>query len=111
MQYIAMNQFRVAAEQAEAFESRWHQRRSLIQQFSGFEDFRLLRGHAQDGVVTYTSLSTWISKVAFEAWIRSDQFVQAHRGEPIPEGMLFGPPQLSCFEVVMTVNTESELVG
>lgn len=100
MQYIAMNQFRVAAQQAEAFEARWRQRRSLIQDCSGFEDFRLLRGDTQDEVATYTSHATWISKAAFEAWIRSDQFIQAHQGEPIPEGMLLGPPQLSCFEVV-----------
>lgn len=101
MQYIAMNQFRVAAEQAEAFEARWRQRRSFIQDFPGFEEFRLLRGETHDGVVPYASHSTWASKAAFEALTQSEQFVQAHRGEPIPEGMLLGPPQLTCYEVVV----------
>ncbi len=100
MPYVAMNQFRVSAEQAEAFEARWRKRRSFIQNFPGFEDFRLLRGEAQDGVVAYASHSTWASKDAFEAWTQSNQFVQTHRGEPLPEGMLLGPPQLACFEVV-----------
>lgn len=100
MSYIAMNQFRVAAQQAEAFEARWRQRRSLIQESSGFEDFRLLRGDTRDGVATYTSHAAWASKTAFEEWLRSDHFIQLHQGEPIPEGMFLSPPQLSCFEVV-----------
>lgn len=100
MPYIAMNNFQVAADQATQFEERWRRRRSLLQDVPGFESFQLLRGDEKDGVVHYMSHSTWASKQAFIDWTQSDSFVQAHRGEPLPKGMVQGPPQLACFEVV-----------
>lgn len=101
MEYIAMNNFQVAADQAEQFEERWRRRRSYLQGVPGFEAFHLLRGDAQDGRIHYVSHSTWASKEAFEAWTHSESFVQAHRGEPLPKGMVLGPPHVECFEVVM----------
>ena len=100
MPYIAMNNFRVAAEQAEAFETRWQRRRSFLQGVPGFTNFQLLRGDTEDGQVHYVSHSTWASRQAFEDWTKSDSFVQAHRGEPLPQGMVLGPPQVECFDVV-----------
>ncbi|ETW95466.1 antibiotic biosynthesis monooxygenase family protein [Candidatus Entotheonella palauensis] len=100
MPYIAMNNFRVSAEQTEQFEERWRKRRSFLQDAPGFEHFQLLRGDEQEGVVHYVSHSTWSSKDAFMDWTHSDSFVQAHRGEPIPKGMIQGHPQLECFDVV-----------
>jgi heme-degrading monooxygenase HmoA len=100
MQYIAMNNFQVALDQAAQFEERWRRRRSYLQGVPGFEGFRLLRGNVQDGQAHYVSHSTWASKEAFEAWTQSESFVQAHRGEPLPRGMVLGPPHLECFEVV-----------
>jgi heme-degrading monooxygenase HmoA len=98
--YIAMNQFQVDAAQATQFEERWRRRRSLLQDVPGFKTFQLLRGDETDGLVKYVSHSTWASKDAFIDWTHSDSFVQAHRGEPLPPGMVQGPPQLACFEVV-----------
>jgi heme-degrading monooxygenase HmoA len=100
MRYLAMNNFQVALDQADAFEERWRQRRSSLHEVPGFESFYLLRGAVSDGAVHYASHSTWASKEAFEAWTRSDHFVQAHRGDPLPKGMVLGHPQLECFEVV-----------
>jgi len=100
MPYIAMNHFQVSADQAELFEARWRKRRSFLQDVPGFEHFQLLRSDEQEGLVHYVSHSTWASKDAFIDWTHSDSFVQAHRGEPIPQGMLQGHPQLACFEVV-----------
>jgi heme-degrading monooxygenase HmoA len=100
MPYIAMNNFQVSADQAEQFEERWRKRRSFLQDVPGFEHFQLLRGDVQDGLIHYVSHSTWASKDAFIDWTHSDRFVQAHRGEPIPKGMLQGHPQLECFDVV-----------
>lgn len=100
MPYIAMNNFQVAADQAEHFEARWQRRRSYLQDVPGFVQFQLLRGEAQDGQVHYVSHSTWASKQAFEAWTHSDSFVQAHRGEPLPSGMVLGPPRVELFDVV-----------
>ncbi len=100
MPFIAMNNFEVAAEQAEQFEARWRRRRSYLQDTPGFERFQLLRGEVRDGVVHYVSHSTWTSPEAFERWTRSKSFVQAHRGEPLPAGMVLGPPRLERFDVV-----------
>ena len=100
MQYIAMNNFQVATDQAAQFEERWRRRRSYLQGVPGFENFRLLRGDTHDGQVHYVSHSTWASKEAFDAWTQSESFVQAHRGEPLPRGMVLGPPHVECFEVV-----------
>ena len=100
MPYIAMNNFQVAADQATQFEQRWRRRRSFLQDVPGFESFQLLRGDEKDGSVHYVSHSTWASKEAFINWTHSDSVVQAHRGEPLPKGMVQGPPQVVCFEVV-----------
>lgn len=100
MSYIAMNNFQVAAGQAEHFETRWQRRRSFLQDVPGFQQFQLLRGASQNGHVHYVSHSTWASKEAFEAWTQSESFVQAHRGEPLPKGMVLGPPRVELFEVV-----------
>ena len=100
MRYIAMNNFQIAADQIEAFEERWRRRRSYLEGTPGFESFQLLRGESHDGTIHYVSHSTWASQEAFLAWTESDSFVQAHRGEPLPRGMVLGPPHLECFEVV-----------
>jgi heme-degrading monooxygenase HmoA len=100
MSYIAMNNFQVATDQAAQFEERWQRRRSYLQGVPGFLHFQLLRGDTQDGQVHYVSHSTWASLEAFEAWTRSESFVQAHRGDPLPKGMVLGPPRLECFAVV-----------
>jgi heme-degrading monooxygenase HmoA len=100
-QYIAMNNFRVALDQAEQFEERWRHRQRLVYNAPGFVSFRLLRGEVRDGAVHYVSHATWTSKTAFEDWTRSESFVLAHRGDPLPRGMVLGPPQLECFDVVV----------
>ena len=100
MSFIAMNNFQVAAEQTTQFEERWQRRRSYLQDVPGFLNFQLLRGEARNGQVHYVSHSTWASRAAFDAWTQSESFVQAHRGEPLPKGMVLGPPQVECFDVV-----------
>jgi len=100
MQFIAMNNFQVAVEQTDQFEERWRRRRSYLHGVPGFETFHLMRGNVHEGKVHYVSHSQWASKEAFDAWTQSESFVQAHRGEPLPKGMVLGPPHLECFEVV-----------
>ena len=101
MAYITMNNFQVAADQAEAFETRWRQRRSHLQDVPGFESFLLLRGEESDGAFHYASHAVWASREAFEAWTKSENFAQAHSGDPLPEGMVLGHPKLQRFEVVL----------
>ena len=101
MAYITMNNFQVAAAQAEAFETRWRQRRTHLHEVPGFESFRLLRGAEADGAVHYASQAVWSSKEAFEAWTKSENFARAHSGDPLPEGMVLAHPKLHRFEVVL----------
>ena len=101
MAYITMNNFQVAADQAQAFEARWHERRSHLHEVPGFESFRLLRGEESEGAVHYASHAVWESREAFEAWTKSDNFARAHSGDPLPEGMVLGHPKLQRFEVVL----------
>ena len=100
MPFIAMNNFQVATDQAAHFEARWQRRRSYLQEVPGFMQFQLLRGEVEDDRVHYVSHSTWVSRAAFEAWTQSDNFAQAHRGEPLPKGMVLGPPRVELFDVV-----------
>lgn len=101
MTYVTMNNFQVAAAQSEAFEQRWRQRRSHLQDVPGFKSFCLLRGAESDDAVHYASQAVWASREAFEAWTKSDNFEEAHSGDPLPEGMVLGHPQLHRFEVVL----------
>lgn len=101
MAYITMNNFQVAADQTEAFEARWRERRSHLQEVPGFESFRLLRGEASEGAVHYASHVVWASREAFEAWTKSENFAHAHGGDPLPAGMVLGHPKLQRFEVVL----------
>jgi heme-degrading monooxygenase HmoA len=95
MRYIAMNNFQIAADQAEPFEERWRRRQSYLQGAPGFESFQLLRGESHNGTIHYVSHSTWASKEAFLAWTESESFVQAHRGEPSPKGWCLAHPILN----------------
>lgn len=100
MPFIAMNRFQVAADQARQFEDRWRHRQSRLQEVPGFLHFQLLRTDVKDGQVLYASHSTWDSREAFDAWTQSENFAQAHRGDPLPKGMVLGPPRLELFDVV-----------
>lgn len=91
-----MNRFRVAPGRGAEFEAAWRDRRSYLSEVPGFVSFKLLKG--EDG--EYISHSTWKSGAAFTAWTESEAFRKAH-GQRLPEGVLAGPPQVSCFDVVL----------
>ena len=97
--FIAMNRFQVAPGRGGDFESAWRDRKSYLNQVPGFRSFKLLKG--EGGV--YISHSTWDDEAAFVAWTESDAFRKAH-GQRLPEGVLAGPPQVSCFDVVISEN-------
>jgi len=94
--YVAMNQFRVTPGSGELFEDAWRNRQSYLSEVPGFQSFSLLRG--DDGV--YISQSFWVDEAAFLAWTESEAFRKAH-GQRLPEGVLAGPPNLACYDVVL----------
>lgn len=97
MNYFAMNRFQVAAGRSKDFEEAWRKRRSYLEEVPGFEAFWLLRG--PDG--EYISCSKWASRKAFEAWTESESFRKAHQQARLPEGVVMGPPRLSCYEAIL----------
>lgn len=101
--FIAMNRFRIAKGQEEAFERIWLGRDSRLNELPGFIAFHLLKGPAGEDHTLYASHSMWASKADFEAWTTSEQFRSAHSGAGSTPGLYLGPPQFEGFEVRQTV--------
>lgn len=94
--YIAMNRFTVHGGKGEEFEARWRDRESFLADVPGFIKFRLLKLDETH----YSSYAEWESEADFRAWTTSDSFRKAH-GQRMPEGIIAGPPNLECWEVVL----------
>lgn len=103
--YIAMNRFKVAKGQEDAFEQVWRSRQSFLSELPGFISFHLLRGATNDDHTLIASHTTWETKADFEYWTKSDQFKKAHsraddpNRAPLP---LLGHPQFEGFETVIS---------
>jgi heme-degrading monooxygenase HmoA len=96
--FIAMNNFKVADGKGPEFEEIWKNRETHLQSVPGIIRFALLRGDNGE----YVSHSTWESRAAFDAWTKSEAFVQGHRGGGQSlMGVLQGPPQVQLWESVL----------
>ena len=104
--YIAMNRFRIAPGQEEAFEQVWRTRDTFLAGVPGFIEFHLLRGPSADDHTLYASHSVWASRDAFEAWTRSEAFRKAHANAGDNKSMYLGPPRFEGFEVTQTVSAD-----
>ena len=99
--YIAMNRFQVSDELHSKFEEVWKGRDSFLHEQTGFKEFHLLRGDAENGAREYISHSTWESKNAFLAWTESEAFRKAHSSGPSLKGVVLGPPKFTGYEVIL----------
>ncbi|MCD7109143.1 antibiotic biosynthesis monooxygenase [Rhizobium sp. DKSPLA3] len=100
--YFAMNRFRIALGQEEAFEAIWKNRDSSLAENPGFKEFRLLRGEtvADEGYTLFVSSSIWNSHADFIAWTKSENFRAAHRNAGDNRALYLGPPKFEGFTVV-----------
>jgi heme-degrading monooxygenase HmoA len=98
--FVAMNRFRVAPGSEEAFEEVWRRRKGRLDEMDGFVEFHLLRGPARDDHTLYASHTIWKDQRAFEAWTRSEQFREAHKGAGANKGLYLGHPELEAFTSV-----------
>jgi heme-degrading monooxygenase HmoA len=73
---IVMNVVHVEKERQEEFERHFLGRDSRLTEAEGFAGFDLLR-RDRDG--EYVVLTRWESNEAFQAWLKSDLFKEAHR--------------------------------
>ena len=94
--YIAMNRFTLHPDKGEAFETRWRERETYLQDVPGFLRFRLLKLDETH----YSSYAEWEDEAAFLAWTTSESFRKAH-GQRMPEGVIADHPKLECWEVVL----------
>jgi heme-degrading monooxygenase HmoA len=102
--FIAMNRFKVIKGQEQAFEQRWLERESYLDQVPGFVKFHLLRGPEREEYTLYSSHTTWTSKQAFTAWTQSEQFRAAHRDAGNNRPLQLGHPEFEGFEAVQTLS-------
>lgn len=98
--FIAMNRFKVIRGEEEAFEEVWRNRDTRLREMKGFIDFHLLRGPEAEDHTLYASHTMWASRDDFEAWTRSQQFRDAHRGAGQNKPLYIGHPQFECFSAV-----------
>lgn len=88
--FVACNQFYIPDQNREAFEKRWADRESKLQEHNGFQAFIMLRrdvsqkGHGtvemKETEPTYVSTTIWKDRASFNAWRTSQSFKDAHRG-------------------------------
>jgi heme-degrading monooxygenase HmoA len=101
--FIAMNRFQVIRGEEQAFENVWLSRDTYLDGVPGFIEFHLLRGPAEEDHTLFSSHTIWRSREDFEAWTRSENFRQAHRGAGDNKPLYLGHPRFEGFEVIQTV--------
>jgi heme-degrading monooxygenase HmoA len=111
--FIAMNRFRVARGQEEAFERVWLNRDSQLNRVPGFVEFHLLKGPEAEDHTLYASHTVWQSKATFEAWTKSEEFRTAHaRAGNQSTGQLYlEHPKFEGFEVRQTIERTTAAVA
>ena len=94
----AMNRIYVVPEYAEQFEQRFRARAGLVDGMPEFIWNNVLRPvNAGDPYIVFT---LWESRAAFDAWIKSDEFVKGHaRSGMLPQEAFMQPNQLELHEV------------
>jgi heme-degrading monooxygenase HmoA len=101
--FIAMNRFQVVRGEEQAFENVWLSRDTFLDGVPGFVEFHLLRGPVEEDHTLFSSHTVWRSREDFEAWTRSENFRQAHRGAGDNKPLYLGHPRFEGFEVIQTV--------
>ncbi len=99
--FVAMNRFKVARGSEDVFEALWRNRKSYLDEVSGFQEFHLLRGPSFDDYTLFASHTIWSSRAAFDAWCESESFTKAHSQARAPAGTYLSHPEFEGFEVVL----------
>ena len=93
------NRIYVAPEYAEQFEEAFRKRAGLVDGMPGFISNQVLRPVAPGD--PYIILTLWNARTDFEAWVRSDAFLQGHaRSGTLPKEAYTAPNKLEVHEVV-----------
>ena len=100
--YVAMNRFKVFPGSEVAFEQRWSQRESDLQNCEGFQTFVLLRRDAlqADDGYNYSTLTVWKDEASFQKW-REGSSKSARKSRPLP--LFEMPPSPIFYEGVLAL--------
>lgn len=94
---ITANRVPITKGYEQEFEKRFERRLGAVDKTPGFIRNEVLRPVVGD---YYVVLTYWESKEAFEAWVQSESFKQAH-SNPAPKEMFAGPSALEIHEVIL----------
>ncbi len=94
--FCVMNRVPVATEWRDAFEERFRQRAGQVELQAGFVRMAVLRPASED--TPYIVETLWEDRGAFEAWIGSEDFKQAH-ANPLPKEAYYGEGRIESFEL------------
>ena len=100
--YIAMNRFKIALGQEEAFEQIWKSRDSHLDEVPGFHEFHLVRGPEREDHTLYATHTVWADEAAFTAWTKSEAFRKAHANAGDNRGVYLAHPEFEGFKVVLS---------
>jgi len=96
--FIVANRIPVAANWHNEFENRFRQRAGEINKQAGFVSMQILKPVGDDA--PYIVQTTWQDENAFNSWVGSDDFKQAHQN-PLPKEAFTGKPSMEKHRVVI----------
>ncbi len=99
--YIAMNRFKIIKGKEKIFEDIWKNRDSHLKNVTGFLNFHLIKGRANEDFTLYASHSTWNTENDFTNWTRSDSFRKAHKNAGEHSEIYVGHPIFEGFVVII----------
>lgn len=93
------NRIYVHPDYAAQFEENFHRRAGMVDQMPGFISNQVLRPVNEGD--PYVVLTFWQSRADFDAWVRSDAFVQGHaRSGTLPKEAFTGANKLEIHEII-----------
>ncbi|MCG7897259.1 MAG: antibiotic biosynthesis monooxygenase [Candidatus Thiodiazotropha weberae] len=96
--FIVANRVPVTEAFEEMFEARFQARSGQIEKQPGFVRMQVLKPSDPD--TPYIVLTSWQDKAAFENWVGSDDFRQAH-ANPMPKEAFAGEGAIEMHEVII----------
>jgi heme-degrading monooxygenase HmoA len=97
--FVVTNRIPVAPGWEEQFETRFRNRAHAIGKQAGFVRMEVLRPVSKD--TPYAVVTVWEDQPAFQAWIASEDFRDAHRN-PLPKDAFTGDGRLEQHELVVS---------
>ena len=98
-----INRLPVKEGAANQIVERFANSRGNVQGFPGFVSMEVLRSEGADEVLVITR---WRDKAAFDSWVHSEEFKQAH-GKGGGGDLLSGHPQMGSYDIAVERAPES----